>query len=249
MPSLDTIEPANVAIDRQYNRHLLRDAGVLAVSIMGNAGCGKTTLLTRTLQLLGPALRVGVAVANPAAKQDEHRFRKLAAHVEAVESAEFDATALRSLLERAPLHTLDVFFIESAGRPEGSAGSELGQHARVAVLSVSGGDEQVRKFPERFTAADIMLITKFDLLPHVGFDLHAFAELRQLNSKAPLLEISPLHDKGMQDWVGWLESQLEQFRSRLARPDPDEMKSQVKQFRSRLQRQEADEFDHDLYFG
>lgn len=190
------------------NRDTLKDAGVFAVSLFGGGGCGKTSLLQATLRRLKGEFRMGVIVGNIRADQDAERLAPLCDQVVAVETMDLDAELVREALQRVELDKLDILFIERA------AGSvpkrdDLGQTASVGLFSVCGGDEKLLRYAKRIEHADLVLLTKSDLLPFMSFDPNVFREaVRSLNPGAPVLQVSTRGtDDGLPEWCAWLRKQ------------------------------------------
>ena len=191
------------------NRRVLRDARVLAVTLYGGAGGGKTALLQETLQRLAGHCRAGVIIANPKAERDARQLARYADVIVPVRAATLDAERLQEVLSRTQLGGLEVLFIETLGSPTGSPSADLWQDAQVAVFSVSGGDNKAAEFAHGVAAADLVLLNKLDLLPHVQFDPHVFeSDVRRLNIDVPVLHVSATRGTGMDQWERWLLERL-----------------------------------------
>ena len=191
------------------NRRMLSDARVLGVTICGDAGVGKTALLEQTLRRLRGRYRAGVIVANQKADRDAQRLEGHAEIVVAVRTPLLDAAQLHDILARTPLGGLDVLFIEMIARLTNETSMELGQDARVAVFGVSGGDDKAAEFPHSVADADLVLLNKLDLLPHVQFDPRVFeSDVRRLNLNVPVLHVSAAHRTGLEQWEAWLGDRL-----------------------------------------
>jgi hydrogenase nickel incorporation protein HypB len=199
---------ASDAIDG--NRHMLSDSRVLLVTLCGDAGTGKTALLEQTLRRLSErGYRAAVIVANPKADRDARQLEKVAKIVVPVRTAILDARKLHDALARIPLDGLDVLFIEAVAALMDSTPIELGQHALVPVFSVSGGDDKAAEFPHGVADADLVLLNKLDLLPHVHFNPRVFeSDIRRLNLDVPVLHVSAALGTGMDRWENWLVDQL-----------------------------------------
>jgi hydrogenase nickel incorporation protein HypB len=210
----------------ELNRRVLRDAGVLAIELSGGAGAGKTTLLEDTLRRLHGRYRTGVIVANPTADRDARRLRAYGGHVIPVSAAAIDAHQLHCALCDMHLGELDVLFIETILSLTGSGSRDVGQDLRVAVLSVAGGDDKAAEFARGVADADLVLLNKLDLLPHVHFDTRVFdSDIRRLNLDAAVLKVSAAHGGGMDEWERWLGDQLRRVprRSAVERLEPPEV--------------------------
>jgi hydrogenase nickel incorporation protein HypB len=195
------------------NGHRLADAGVRAVNLMSSPGAGKTTLLRKTLETLGGSARIGVLEGDIATSLDADRLEGAGATAISVvnTSAGFggechlDAVMVRSGLERLPLPELDLLIIENVGNLVCPAEFRVGEHARAMVFSVTEGEEKPLKYPVMFRAADVVVVNKIDLLPHLDFDLGAFrANLSAVNPIARVIMASARSGEGVDEWCGWL---------------------------------------------
>lgn len=202
----------------RINRRAMRDAHVLGVRLCGDAGAGKTTLLEETLCRLSGRHRAGVIIANPKADRDARQLAARASAVVAVRTAALDASQLHEILCGMHLDALDVLFIETiATLPAAAAPMDLGQDVSAAVFSVSGGDDKAAEFPRGVAGADLVLLNKLDLLPHVRFDTRVFErDVRRLNLDAPVLHVSARHGTGMDRWDSWLRDRLRRVPRRRA---------------------------------
>src|SRR3954454_20704312 len=156
-------------------------AGVRTVNVMSSPGAGKTTLLRRTLAEIGGRLRVGVLEGDIATSIDADRLDGLGAEIALVNTSKgfggechLDAVMVRSGLGRLPLGDLDLLLIENVGNLVCPAEFDVGQDARAMVFSVTEGEEKPLKYPVMFRAADVVVLNKVDLLPHLEFDTELF---------------------------------------------------------------------------
>jgi len=191
------------------NREAFKGAGVFVASLFGGGGCGKTSLLQATLRRLRGEFRIGVIVGNIRADQDAERLEPLCDQLVAVEAMDLDAELVREALQRIALNQLDILFIERA------AGSvpkrdDLGQTASVGLFSVCGGDDKLVRYANRIEHADLVLLTKSDLLPFMSFDASIFRQaVHALNPGTPVLQVSTRGtDDGLREWCAWLRKQV-----------------------------------------
>ncbi len=204
-----------------HNRAHFDARGILAVNLMSSPGAGKTALLEATIEALGDPSRMVVIEGDLETENDAERIR--AKGVEAVQIAtgsacHLDAHMVHDALHRLDLEGVELVFIENVGNLVCPASFDLGQHANVTLLSVPEGDDKPAKYPVMFRAADLMLLTKTDLLPVLDdFDtIKAEQSLRLVGSAAPVLHVSPRKGAGIDHWVAWLEGELIAQRARVA---------------------------------
>jgi hydrogenase nickel incorporation protein HypB len=204
-----------------HNRAHFDARGILAVNLMSSPGAGKTALLEATIDALGDPRRMVVIEGDLETENDATRIR--AKGVEAVQIAtgsacHLDAHMVHDALHRLDLEGIDLVFIENVGNLVCPASFDLGQHVNVTLLSVTEGDDKPAKYPVMFRAADLMLLTKIDLLEVLDdFDtLKAEQALRLVGSAAPVLHVSPRKGTGIEQWLAWLEGELIAQRARIA---------------------------------
>ncbi len=195
-----------------HNRQLFARHGVLTLNLMSSPGSGKTALLEALIPQLSPALRCAVIVGDLATDNDARRLQ--ASGAEAVQittgqACHLDARMIADTLPRLDLAALDVLFIENVGNLVCPASFDLGERRRIALLSVCEGDDKPAKYPTLFHRADLMLITKADLLPLLPGFVPARAEacLRDLASKAPCITLSALQPASLAPLCRWISSQ------------------------------------------
>ena len=196
------------------NRVDLERDGVTAINLMSAPGAGKTTLLRETLRHLADRHRVAVIEGDIETGLDADRLRNLGATIELINTGDgfggechLDAPMVRSALVRLPLASLDLILIENVGNLVCPAEFDVGEHARVMIHAVTEGEDKPLKYPVMFRSADLVLINKIDLLPHLDVDLDAFRRnLRAVNPTAPTIDISARTGVGIAAWCAWIES-------------------------------------------
>jgi hydrogenase nickel incorporation protein HypB len=189
------------------NRGWLAGRGVVALNLLSSPGSGKTTLLERTLRDLADT-PLAVIEGDQATSRDAERIRAAggrAVQINTGTGCHLEAEAVgRALDELAPASGT-LLFIENVGNLVCPALFDLGEHAKVVVVSVTEGDDKPQKYPYVFHAADACVLAKIDLLPHVPFDAGRFwAGVRQVNPKLRRFELSALRGDGLADWYAWL---------------------------------------------
>ena len=192
-----------------HNREHFERHGVLAVNLMSSPGAGKTSLLEATIEALDGQLRVAVIEGDLETENDAQRIRDKgvpAIQISTGSACHLDAHMVHSALHGLDLDDVDVVFIENVGNLVCPASFDLGQHLNVTLLSTPEGDDKPAKYPVMFRAADLVLITKSDLLEVLGdFDPKRAEDcLRNLANTAPLFELSSRIGTGMDSWLDWL---------------------------------------------
>ena len=213
VPLLRRLLEGNDAQARHNRRHF-DTHGVLAVNLMSSPGSGKTALLEATIDALRGEYRIGVIEGDLETENDAARIRARGAPARQITTGtacHLDAAMVHRALHGFPLHDLDLLFIENVGNLVCPASFDLGQHCDVVLLSVTEGDDKPAKYPVMFRAADLLLLTKSDLLDVLDdFDAHrAESHLRALASAAPVFALSARKSLGMQPWLDWLRERLE----------------------------------------
>ena len=198
----------------EHNREHFKRHGVYAVNLMSSPGAGKTALLEATIDALGSDLKVAVIEGDLETENDAERIRAkgvTACQISTGNACHLDAHMVHSALHEIELDDVDVLFIENVGNLVCPASFDLGQHMNVALLSTPEGHDKPAKYPVMFRAADLVLVSKADLLPVLDDFDTSYAErcLRELASDAPLFEISAKTGQGMSDWLGWLNRGLD----------------------------------------
>jgi len=202
----------------EANRARLDGHGVLTVNLMSSPGSGKTALLESTIRQLDGALRIAVIEGDLETENDADRIRALGVPAHQIvtgTACHLDAHLVEKALDKLDLGNLDVLFIENVGNLVCPASFDLGHHRNVALLSVTEGDDKPAKYPVMFRAADLMLISKTDILPYLPEFSPEKAEgcLRKLASKAPALRLSAKSGEGMEAWIAWLRGELANYRA------------------------------------
>ncbi len=198
------------------NRRDFDRAGVRVVNLMSSPGAGKTTLLRQTLQRLrdeGVATdRIGIIEGDIETSLDADRLDGFGAAVALVNTGNgfggechLDAPMVRSALPKLPLDRLDFVLIENVGNLVCPAEFEVGEHRKAMVYAVTEGEEKPLKYPVMFRSVDLVIVNKVDLLPFLDFDLTAFyANLRDINPTAEVIEVSARTGAGVDSWCAWL---------------------------------------------
>jgi len=201
----------------QHNREHFNAHGVVAVNLMSSPGSGKTALLEATIKALGGEFSIAVIEGDLETENDADRIRKHgvpAIQITTGSACHLDAHMIHDALHELVLDGLDIVFIENVGNLVCPASFDLGQNANIALLSVPEGDDKPAKYPVMFRGADMVMISKADLLPILDDFNPGRAEkyLRNLASQAPMIHTSAKTGEGMNDWIQWLRELVEENR-------------------------------------
>ena len=196
----------------ERNRGWFAGRRVLALNLMSSPGSGKTTLLVRTLQDLGGEIAMAVVEGDQETSADAERIRATGARAVQINTGagcHLEADMLERAVQQLALTTGSVLFIENVGNLVCPALFDLGERARVVMLSVTEGDDKPLKYPHMFRSAQLMVTTKMDLAPYVQFDVaQAERHARSVNPTITCLRVSSTSGEGMADWYGWLRAML-----------------------------------------
>jgi len=199
------------------NRAWFSGREILALNLVSSPGSGKTTLLERTIRDLKSELNLFVVEGDQATANDGERIRVAGAPVVQVNTGagchlEADMVA-RGVRELRP-GTGSIVMIENVGNLVCPAMFDLGEWAKVVILSVTEGEDKPLKYPHMFRAAKVMILNKIDLIPYVEFDMErADAYARQVNPDIVTLRLSALTGNGLSAWYGWLRQEIASARS------------------------------------
>ncbi len=192
------------------NRARLTDGGVLALNILAGPGAGKTTLLVETLKALAGRYACAVIEGDQQTSNDADRIRAVgvpAVQVNTGKGCHLDAHMVGHAMERLPLPPGGVLFIENVGNLVCPAAFDLGEAKRATLLSVTEGEDKPLKYPDIFETADVVLLTKADLLPHLDVSEELLrANVARINPQAQILTVSSRGGPGLAPWLAWLAS-------------------------------------------
>jgi hydrogenase nickel incorporation protein HypB len=193
------------------NRRALGHAGVFALNLLSSPGSGKTTLLVKTIERLAGRLPVAVIEGDQQTRLDAERIEATGAPVTQINTGKgchLDAHMVGHALEQLPLRRGGLLLIENVGNLVCPAAFDLGEAHKVVVLSVTEGEDKPLKYPDMFRAADLLLLNKCDLLPHLEFDVErALACARIVKPGIRVIRLSATQGQGMDEWLEWLARQ------------------------------------------
>ena len=196
----------------ERNRGWLAGRNILALNLVSSPGAGKTTLLERTLRDLGGELALHVIEGDQQTLNDARRIQAAGGRVVQINSGtacHLDAAMVGRGLQQLDPPPGSVVMIENVGNLVCPALFDLGEHAKVVIVSVPEGDDKPVKYPHMFRAGTLMLLNKVDLLPYVSFDVDRCREYaRQVNPGLRILHVSATRGDGLADWYAWLREQV-----------------------------------------
>lgn len=196
----------------EHNREDFATKNILALNLVSSPGSGKTTLLTETLLRLRDKLNCAVIEGDQQTTNDAQRIRETgvpAIQVNTGKGCHLDAQMVHDAVDRLGLDENSLLFIENVGNLVCPASFDLGERHKVAVLSVTEGEDKPLKYPHMFAASDIMILNKIDLLPYLHFDVDAcIANAKRVNPNIQVIKVSATSGEGMDAWLAWLETQL-----------------------------------------
>lgn len=199
-------------------RQRWQEAGVFVCNLMGSPGSGKTSLLERTIAALSPAVRLAVVEGDLFTRKDADRIASLRVPVVQINTrggCHLDAPMVEAVLPQLDLSGLDLLVIENVGNLVCPAEFNLGEDARVVVLSITEGSDKPLKYPLMFKQAQAVLLNKVDLLAYTDFDLAAVREdIASLNHQAAVFPVSCRTGEGLAAWQDWLCARIREKKSR-----------------------------------
>ncbi len=192
-------------------RSLLALKNVLMVNIISSPGAGKTTLLEKTCETLAPKFRIGVVEGDITTDRDAQRLKKYNIPIVVINTeggCHLDSHSISKVLDSFDLDNLDILFVENVGNLICPSQFDLGETFKLAMVSTTEGDDKPAKYPMLFREARAILLNKIDLIPYTNFNRGNFrSDLKNINSKVPLFEISCTRGDGLRNWFDWISDQ------------------------------------------
>ncbi len=193
-----------------FNRALFKEKGIFVLNLVSSPGSGKTTLLERTLRDLSGSLRFAVIEGDQQTDNDAQRIAATGVPVRQINTGagcHLDAHMIMHGTDEFDLDKFDILMIENVGNLVCPAAFDLGEHHKVAVLSITEGEDKPLKYPQMFHNSTVMLLNKTDLLPHLDFDMEKCKQFaRRVNPDIIIFEVSARSGEGMQAWYQWLKT-------------------------------------------
>ncbi len=204
-------------LDRNQNmadevRKIMKEKKVLMVNIISSPGAGKTTLLERTCQELSANFRIGIIEGDITTDRDAQRLKKYDIPIVVINTeggCHLDSHSISKTLEAFDLDNIDVLFVENVGNLICPSQFDLGETFKLAIVSTTEGDDKPAKYPMLFREAKAVLMNKIDLIPYTNFNTVNFkTDMRKLNPKIPILEISCTRGDGLKEWYNWISDEI-----------------------------------------
>ena len=212
---MDILQQNNLLAQR--NRGWFEAKSILALNLVSSPGSGKTTLLERTITALKDELDVTVIEGDQQTLNDADRIAATGAPVIQVNTGKgchLDAQMIRRACDELSPADGSCLMIENVGNLVCPAMFDLGEAAKVVIISVTEGDDKPLKYPTMFAAANLCLINKIDLLPYVDFDVDKCEEAaRSVNPRLEFHRVSATTGEGLEAWFGWLKDQSGSIRT------------------------------------
>jgi hydrogenase nickel incorporation protein HypB len=199
-----------------HNRAHFDKWGITCFNIMSSPGAGKTVLLEQTLAALAPDLNIAVIEGDMTTELDADRLRQYGVPVIAINTgrschldSKMVAGGIHRLAHEYDPEQFDLVLVENVGNLVCPAEFEVGEHAKVALLSITEGEDKPLKYPVMFQEADCLLITKMDLAPHLDVDIDRIvSNVRQMNPHVKIIPVSAKTGDGLEIWFDWIRSQV-----------------------------------------
>ncbi len=193
-----------------HNRRWFSEHKILTLNLVSSPGSGKTSLLTRTIDDLKKELTLAVVEGDQQTDNDAQRIRETgvkALQINTGKGCHLDAHMIGHAIDSLELEDKGILFIENVGNLVCPAAFDLGEAHKVAILSVTEGDDKPLKYPDMFHAADVLLLNKTDLLPYVDFDVEKCSDYaRRVNPGIKIIQVSATTGKGMDIWYQWIKA-------------------------------------------
>lgn len=195
----------------------LNYAGVLMVNLIGSPGSGKTTLLEKTIAEFEGTVRCAVIEGDVATNRDAVRLQKYNIPICLINTdgaCHLEPMSIRKALDTFDMSKLDIIFVENVGNLVCPAEFDIGEHAKIAISSVTEGHDKPEKYPLLFNECGTVVLNKVDLLPYTDFDNSIFREsVNRLNGSVAIIEISCRENQGLSAWFSWLREKIKTIKA------------------------------------
>ena len=203
-------------------RERFQEHRVFVVNLISSPGSGKTTLLEKTLETLPKDTRVAVLTGDLQTENDADRLKRYGFPVKQIVTGgtcHLDARMIEKHIADWKLSELDLLIVENVGNLVCPSSYDLGEAAKIVLLSVTEGEDKPLKYPSIFFKSELMVLTKTDLLPYVPFNTEAaIANARRVHPEMEVVKVSCMAGDGLRDWMTWLEQRRQKHLSTLSQP-------------------------------
>ncbi len=203
-------------------RERFREHRVLVVNLVSSPGSGKTTLLEKTLEAFPAGSRVAVLTGDLQTENDANRLKRYGYPVKQITTGgtcHLDARMIEKHIADWNLEELDLLIIENVGNLVCPSSYDLGESAKIVLLSVTEGEDKPLKYPSIFFKSELMVLTKTDLLPYVPFDAAlAIENARRVHPEMQVVKVASLAGEGLREWMTWIERRRQAFLAELSGP-------------------------------
>lgn len=197
-------------------RSMLTGKGVLMVNLIGSPGAGKTTILEKTIEALSGLYSMAVIEGDVATDRDARRLQKYDIPVTLINTdgaCHLEALSIEQAVLALDLENTDIIFIENVGNMVCPAEFDVGEHAKIAVISVTEGDDKPGKYPLLFMESKAVILNKTDLQQYTNFNKDFFySDVRDINYTVPVFEISGYNGTGLDSWISWLTAEVKSIK-------------------------------------
>jgi hydrogenase nickel incorporation protein HypB len=199
----------------EENRRMFEQARTYVIDIIGSPGAGKTMLLEASIPDLLSSVRIGVIAGDIETTLDAQRISAFEVAVVQATTGSFggschlEASTVRQAADQMDLSGLDLLFVENVGNLVCPAEFDIGHQKRVVLLSVTEGEDKPLKYPLAFRAADLAVVNKTDLIPHLDVDMASLrGHIRQVNPQLECIELSAKTGEGIDSWIAWIRNSI-----------------------------------------
>lgn len=200
-------------------RSRFEENGIFCLNLISSPGSGKTTLLERTLGSFRPDEKVAVLTGDLQTENDARRLARYGFPVQQITTGgicHLDASMIERALASWSLDKIDLLIIENVGNLVCPSSYDLGEEAKIVLLSVTEGEDKPLKYPSIFAKAELLVLTKTDLLPHVPFDINqARKNARLVHPEMEIIEVSCTTGEGLDTWLSWLTQRRQRMYTRI----------------------------------
>lgn len=207
----------NDQVANEINKRL-SEKGIFVVNLLGSPGCGKTSLLEKTIVGLKDKISMAVIEGDLFTAKDAKRIERYGVPVVQINTSggcHLDANMVSSVLNCLDLDHLDLIVIENVGNLVCPAEFNIGEDVKVTVLSITEGEDKPLKYPTIFKLASVVILNKVDLLPYTNFDMQsAITDITNINPDAVLVQASCQTEAGLSEWYTWLKEQVQMKKIR-----------------------------------